>query len=57
MESLNVWARRTIGLSADDGGDFFVAITWLLILRLPALPGREATRVEQLRAKAAVTSE
>ncbi len=46
------------GLSAALWGSAaFVAITWLLTLRLPALPGQEADRVMQLRAKAALASD
>lgn len=51
---LYLWA----GLSgALWGSAVFVALTWVLTLRLPALPGRDAQRVTQLRAKAAVASE
>lgn len=46
------------GLSAALWGSAtFVAITWLLTLRLPALPGREADRVTHLRAKAALVGD
>ncbi len=43
--------RGTLGSAA------FVAVTWLLTLRLPALPGREADKVTQLRTKAALASD
>ncbi len=39
------------------GSAAFVAITWLLTQRLPALPGRGADKVTQLRAKAALASD
>ncbi len=46
------------GLSAALWGSaVFVVVTWLLTLRLPALPGREAERVTQLRAKASLAGE
>ncbi len=46
------------GLSAALWGSAaFVAVTWLLTLRLPALPGRGADKVTQLRSKAALASD
>ncbi len=46
------------GLSAALWGSAaFVVITWVLTLRLPALPGRDTERAAQLRAKAALASE
>ena len=46
------------GLSAALWGSAtFVAIAWLLTLRLPALPGRGADRVTHLRAKAALVGD
>ncbi len=46
------------GLSASLWGSaMFVALTWLLTLRLPALPVRDSEHVSQLRVKAAVSSE
>jgi predicted MFS family arabinose efflux permease len=46
------------GLSAALWGSAsFVAVTWLITLRLPAIPSAEPERVTQLRAKAALASE
>jgi predicted MFS family arabinose efflux permease len=46
------------GLSAALWGSAaFVAITWLMTLRLPAIPGRDVERVTQLRAEAALAGE
>ena len=46
------------GLSAALWGSAaFVVITWLLTLRLPAIPGRDVEQVAKLRAKAALAGE
>ena len=46
------------GLSAALWGSaLFVAVTWLLTLRLPALPMRHSERISDLRVTAAVSSE
>ena len=46
------------GLSAALwGSTLFVAVTWLLTLRLPALPMNHSGTISELRAPAAVSSE